>query len=236
MYPQIFYKKNAAYTANSAKEIVPHIIKLIKPKSVLDVGCAYGVWLNEFYKNGVKDVYGIDNFSPENKYLLITQDKYLQKDLNKSFDLKKSFDLVICLEVAEHLPKKSALKLIKSLVKHSNIIIFSAAIPFQGGYKHLNEQWPEYWVKIFQKQNFIVIDCLRKTFWNNLNVDYWYSQNILLFVKKDQINKYPILLNELKNTGNGPLSLVHPKLYMYWGNSLEKFRYAISNRIKNIKK
>lgn len=236
MYPQKFYKKNVVYTAKSAKEIVPQIIKLIKPKSVLDVGCAYGVWLNEFFKNRVRNIYGIDNFNPENNHLLIARDKYLQIDLNKSFDLKKSFDLVICLEVAEHLPKESALKLIKSLVKHSNIIIFSAAIPFQGGYKHLNEQWPEYWAKIFQKQNFIAIDCLRKLFWNNPKVDYWYSQNILLFVKKDKINKYPILLHELKSSNNRPLSLVHPKLYMYWGNSLEKFRYAITNRINKYKK
>lgn len=231
MYPIRFYKKNILYTTKSAKEIVPEIINLINPKSVLDVGCAYGVWLIEFYKNGVKSFLGIDNFKPVSKLLLIPSDKFLQKDLNKSFDLKKIFDLVICLEVAEHLLKKSAKTLVGSLVKHSNVIIFSAAIPFQGGYKHINEQWPEYWVKLFSKHNYIVIDCLRNLFWNNPKVDYWYSQNILLFVKKEKIKKYPKLVRKL-NHANYQLSLVHPKLYMYWGNSFEKFKYAILKRIK----
>jgi hypothetical protein len=31
------------------------------------------------------------------------------------------------------------------------VVLFSAAIPFQGGVGHINEQWPDYWVKYFSK-------------------------------------------------------------------------------------
>jgi 2-polyprenyl-3-methyl-5-hydroxy-6-metoxy-1,4-benzoquinol methylase len=65
--------------------------------------------------------------------------------LIQPLDLEKEFDLVVSLEVAEHLPASAADQFVNTLVKHGKKILFSAAIPGQGGQDHLNEQWPDYW-------------------------------------------------------------------------------------------
>ena len=72
-------------------------------------------------------------------------------DLNQPFTLDRTSDLVVCLEVAEHVPPLSAGDFIASLTRLASIILFSAAIPYQGGDGHLNEQWPEYWADPLQQ-------------------------------------------------------------------------------------
>jgi 2-polyprenyl-3-methyl-5-hydroxy-6-metoxy-1,4-benzoquinol methylase len=64
----------------------------------------------------------------------------MAQSLDSPLDLGRAFDLVISLEVAEHLPESAADAFIDSLVRHGDVILFSAAIPFQGGHRHINEQ------------------------------------------------------------------------------------------------
>ena len=42
------------------------------------------------------------------------------------------------------------MQLVATITKHGDAVLFSAAIPGQGGQDHLNEQWPEYWQKKFE--------------------------------------------------------------------------------------
>lgn len=60
-------------------------------------------------------------------------------DVGAPIELHRRFDLVLCLEVAEHLPASAADTLVRSLTGLGNVIAFSAAIPFQGGANHVNE-------------------------------------------------------------------------------------------------
>jgi hypothetical protein len=93
--------------------------------------------------------------------------------------------------------------------------LFSAAIPFQIGEGHINMQWPEYWTRHFENKGFVVIDCIRKKVWNNDNVEFYYSQNMLLFARKEYLKTNSLLQRELENTNVSQLSLIHPKLYLY---------------------
>ncbi|MEM3896848.1 MAG: hypothetical protein QW763_06255, partial [Archaeoglobaceae archaeon] len=93
------------------------------------------------------------------------------------------------------------------------VVLFSAAIPFQGGVRHINEQWPEYWVKLFEKKSFVPIDYLRWQIWNIQDIEVWYRQNVLLFVNKSYINKNKIFLELFERYGK-VLSVVHPELYL----------------------
>ena len=77
-------------------------------------------------------------------------------------------------------------------------IVFSAAIPEQGGTGHLNEQWQDYWVDIFRDENFLAVDCLRQKFWNNQNIRRFYIQNAIIFVNKDKLQNYPKLIEAKK--------------------------------------
>lgn len=65
-----------------------------------------------------------------NKELLyVSESIFYAHDLTKPLHLNRRFDLALSLEVAEHLPKKSAEIFVDTLCKLSDTIIFSAAIP-----------------------------------------------------------------------------------------------------------
>lgn len=213
-YTNDFYKVRQEGSRRSAKEIVPLIMKLIKPKRIIDVGCGTGTWLSVFREYGVEDIFGIDGDWVDKKMLQIPEKRFLSFDLKKPIKIDKKFDLVISLEVAEHLPQKFAKTLMDSLTRLGPVILFSAAIPFQGGTDHLNNQWPEYWVKLFQEKDYVVLDPIRKEVWQNENVKFWYAQNILLFVRQDHLETHPLLKKELAHTNTSQLSIVHPKQYL----------------------
>jgi SAM-dependent methyltransferase len=198
------------HNTNAAAEIVPFLMDLFQPKSVIDIGCGIGTWLYQFKKCGVTNVKGID--IPYVDKILLS--KYLQEnefeaiDLANSFNLNQKFDLAISLEVAEHLPEFAAHEFVRSIVQHSDIVVFSAAIPYQEGQNHLNEQWPEYWQNIFKSFGYEAYDIIRDKFWDNENVDIWYRQNIVLYAKPGLIQLQHV------EPANGRLTKIHPSLFV----------------------
>src|SRR5262249_36128871 len=171
----------------SAREIVPLVLELILVRSIVDVGCALGTWLSVFKECGVQDVLGIDGAHVDLNMLEIPKEQFLAFDLGKPFAIGRQFDLVVSFEVAEHLPPECAEIFVDSLTRLGPVILFSAAAPFQGGENHVNEQWPDYWVKYFQSKGYEAIDCLRKKIWQNSKVEWWYAQNTLMFVRRDHL-------------------------------------------------
>jgi SAM-dependent methyltransferase len=184
---------------NAAREVVPEVLKLVKPANVADIGCGTGTWLKAFEEHGVSDYVGVDGDYIDPAKLKIPADKFIAQDLSHAFDLKRKFDLVVSLEVAEHISPERADLFIESLIRHSAVILFSAAVPGQGGQMHVNEQWPEYWQKKFERHGYFFHDLIRPLIWNNDNVDLWYRQNIFL-IRKDKPS-IPVQ------------SLIHPKLF-----------------------
>jgi SAM-dependent methyltransferase len=208
-----FFKKKSKYThdrkihnLDTPKEIVPIVITIVNPKSVVDIGCGTGTWLNIFKKNGVTEYLGVEGFHLNPDELVIDTDKVLLKDLEQPFELEKKYDLALCLEVAEHLKPESADLFVESLTKVADIILFSAAIPFQGGQNHINEQWPTYWEEKFKKYNFYFSDSIRQLFWENSKIQWWYKQN-MFFVAHE--SKQSII----KKT-NTILNVVHPIVFL----------------------
>lgn len=215
-YTEDFYEFVRDGSIKSAKEIIPIIFELISPKSVIDVGCGKGTWLSVFQEHGIEDIWGVDGDYVNTKNLEIPQDRFLSFDLKSPFSLDKRFDLVVSLEVAEHLPSDCAETFVDSLTQLGEVILFSAAIPFQGGTEHLNEQWLDYWAKYFQEKGYVAIDCIRNRVWQNINVEFWYAQNILIFAKSDSLElpKFSLLKKQFDINKSNQLSIVHPKKYL----------------------
>jgi len=214
LYTKDYYRDIQEGSRQSAKEIVPLVLELIQPRSVIDVGCGVGTWLSVFKECGVKDITGVDGDYIDKKMLQIPQERFLSFDLREPLLMDRQFDLVVSLEVAEHLPGECAERFVDSLVRLGPVILFSAAIPFQGGQQHINEQWPDYWAKHFQQRRYVVIDCIREKIWQNPNVEMWYAQNILMFVRQDYLRSYPLLKKVVENTTTSRLSIVHPRKYL----------------------
>lgn len=213
-YSNHFYEHVLSNSRTSAQEIVPLILELISPQSVIDIGCGRGDWLSVFRDHGVENTLGLDGDWVDRSTLLIPQDRFLSRDLRIPLQLNETFDLVLSLEVAEHLPGGSADTFVDSLTALAPVVVFSAAIPFQEGTNHVNEQWPNYWAGLFQKNGFLAIDCIRRRIWQNDNVSWWYAQNVLIFAEQVYLETNPTLKREYENNRHNQLSLVHPRLYL----------------------
>lgn len=193
------------YNANAAMEIVPEIMRLVHPRSVIDIGCGTGIWLSIFEKHGVTDISGVDHPETDLSLLKIGKEKFIPADLTRPFRANRKFDLVVSLEVAEHLPASAADTFIETLVAHGNLILFSAAIPYQGGEGHLNEQWPAYWAEKFNQHDYFIHDSLRFQIWMNSKVEWWYKQNMVFAVNR---KANPLSLKE-----SVVIPVVHPQIF-----------------------
>jgi SAM-dependent methyltransferase len=213
-YTKVYYKSVLIGSEPSAREIIPIVLELIQPESIVDVGCGNGDWLSVFREFGIENILGMDGEWVDVRGLRIPVDSFRSVDLKAPFNVEEQFDLVISLEVAEHIPDESADTFIESLCRLGPVILFSAAIPHQGGTNHVNEQWQDYWARSFMTKGYVAIDCIRKRIWNNENVEWWYAQNIILYVKENYMESQPALKNEYRINKNNQLSIVHPKLYL----------------------
>jgi SAM-dependent methyltransferase len=213
-YAQRYYDSLTEAARQSTQEIVPILLEFISPQSVVDVGCGAGGWLAEFQQQGVTDVWGIDGPWVSRSQLQMPVDRFEVADISQPIRHQRRYDLAICLEAAEHLHVSAADTLVESLTGLSDVILFSAAIPFQGGEHHVNEQWPEYWVEKFEKRHYVVIDCLRPQIWSNPKVEYWYAQNLLLLVADSRLQTDAGLRSAAARTNRRQLSLVHPRAFL----------------------
>jgi hypothetical protein len=72
-------------------------------------------------------------------------------------------------------------------------VLFSAAIPGQGGTDHINEQWQDYWRDLFLSENFHPVNIIRPAVWGLPEVDLWYQQNSILYCSAAFLSAHPNL-------------------------------------------
>ena len=212
-YSTAFYEQQSNGSIRSARRVLPHVIDMLSPKSVVDVGCGIGTWLAAARELGIEDVLGVDGAYVDQRMLQIPHERFHAADLTRPLTIARTFDLALCLEVGEHLPLDAADQLVISLTRLASAVLYSAAIPRQGGENHINEQWQSWWVERFRCHGYLAVDCIRPRIWNDHDVEWWYAQNMLLMVKEDTLRASPALMSELERTA-GTYSLVHPRAYL----------------------
>lgn len=180
----------------SARVIVPVLLEFMEIHSVLDIGCGQGAWLKTFREHGVERVRGLDGASVDRSRLLIDPACFTAVDLEKCPERTETFDLALCLEVAEHLGARASRPLVRLLTRAAPLVLFSAAVPGQGGIDHQNEQWPEYWRSLFAEHGYRRLDPVRRHIWQDPRVAGWYQQNLFLFASADAIARSQRLQEE----------------------------------------
>lgn len=147
------------------------------PRTMMDVGCGDGHMVRIAEALGVSAC-GLDIV--ENNHPNIHQ-----VDLCNSVSYMGG-EMVLCLEVAEHLPEHAADHLCEYLSDTTyETLLFSAATPGQGGSGHLNEQPWAYWVKKLHANGLTIntekTDHLRKVWTSLAPGAWWYGKNCMVF-------------------------------------------------------
>jgi SAM-dependent methyltransferase len=214
-YTQRFYRAYHAEVEASARAVAPLILRLARARAVVDAGCGEGVWLAALREAGAERVLGLDGPYVRRDRLRIPPDCFRAVNLSRPDSVTglPAFDLAMSLEVAEHLPAAAAPAFVALLTSLAPVVLFSAAVPFQGGTGHVNEQWPGYWAALFAARAYRAADALRPRLWNDARVAAWYRQNLLVFVREDRLAAYPELAAAAADTDVATLARVHPELY-----------------------
>ena len=152
------------------------------PKLVYDIGCGPGTYVNSMRDVGVNAYgYDIDERVNGNQYLSTF-------DFTKG-TLSQPCDLALCLEVAEHIDEKFADTFVKNLtsaIEQHVLLVWTAAVPGQGGIGHINCQPKEYWEGKITNHGFMRIptleDELKQYVYRSIHMG-WFINNLMVFQK-----------------------------------------------------
>ena len=183
-YSEDFYSYIDAGSRRSARAVAAILKPELPIASLLDVGAGHGAWAAEWLAAGVGEVLAVDGDYVRRDQLAVPAKNFRAHDLSTPLDLKRRFDLVQSLEVAEHLPAAKAELFVDNLCNHGDVILFSAAVPHQGGEHHVNEQPPEYWRRKFAARGYRVFDFLRPRLAGRGEVMPWYRFNTYLYANE----------------------------------------------------
>lgn len=168
------------HSLEGARTALPLALCGTTPSSLLDVGCGRGTWLRSAIDLGITDVLGLDGADIPNDQLLFPPNLFRRQDLTAPWSLGRKFDVVLCLEVAEHIPESFSKTFVNNLTEHGDTVMFSAACPGQAGQHHVNLQWPAYWQRLFNNCGFVCDDRVRWEMWDVKTIEPWYRQNMFV--------------------------------------------------------
>jgi hypothetical protein len=199
-YDRAYYAQYRSTGRRSADVIAEIVNERHRPRSVIDVGCGEGYFLDAFRTLGAEETVGVDG--PFNDGAIVREHghEFVTVDLDAAEPaIDRTFDLAICLEVAEHLRPDRSEAVVAMLVGLARVVLFSAAIPLQHGERHINLRPQSYWIERFAAHGYRAGDVIRPRIWDDARVSWWYRQNALIFSPDE--------------TGDVPLpDVVHPEL------------------------
>jgi SAM-dependent methyltransferase len=181
VYDAEFYAHTDEVHAPMYSRLADSIYERLHPKSAVDVGCGTGFILARLAERGV-EVRGIEGSRHAIEASPLA-DRIVRANLEREVPNLGRFDLAVCIEVAEHLPRRVAPALVEGLAAMSDRVLFTAARPGQGGTHHVNEQLPEFWLDLFARHDLRespLTQALRDDV-REIPEPAWMAQNLLLF-------------------------------------------------------
>lgn len=217
LYPADFYADRRGHTLHAARKIMRALPDGLKRDRVADIGCGTGTFLAAALELGAEDVFGMEGDWVRPEMLDDARIRFRAANLEEPIAGAQA-DLVLSLEVAEHLSPERAGGFVQDLVAMAPAVLFSAAIPGQGGVGHVNEQWQSFWAGHFADQGYRAFDVVRPFIWTDEAVPAWYRQNIVLYL--DDATARSLTLTP---TAPGLLDRVHPA---FWARANRELKYA----------
>lgn len=169
--------------APQAYRLAEYITKKFPDRRIVDIGCGPGTYVRALREAG-HEVTGYDNDlrvrgrEAEGLYQLSLFD----------LNLEAKADLAICFEVAEHIEEAKADEVVNSVVRNlskGGVLLWTAAIPGQGGHGHINCQPKDYWVAKFKAKGLKRQPTVEADLLDFMEQGYhlgWFTQNLMVFV------------------------------------------------------
>ena len=159
-------------------------------RSSLDLGAGDGRYSYNLANNKT-DAYAVEMHKWELPQMPTQSVTCITHNLTKPLNLNREFDLVLCIEVAEHLPESAADVLCDTITKHcGELLIFTAAPPGQTGDGHINCQPKQYWLDKLLERHLIFLPeetMFISTGWKSIlgKKMPWLHNNIMMFQKRE---------------------------------------------------
>ena len=209
-YDADFYATRSARTSHAAECILACLFEAYHPSSAVDIGCGTGTWLSAARRAGATEVHGIEGTWLPETGLDIESERIERRNLEERITGRAGADLAISLEVAEHRSPDRGPSFVADLCALAPVVLFSAAIPGQGGLHHIHERWQSYWISLFAEHGYDAFDMIRPVIWHDDGIDVFYRQNTFVFVARS---------HDLAQSLDGKVSeasitdIVHPVLF-----------------------
>ena len=156
MYGTAFHAAIEREELIPAQRLADYIHTYIKPAAFRDFGCSSGLYLRELKARIPTIPSSGFEFSKEAVERALSTDVY-EVDLTSPLSLDTIPNtLGICLEVLEHIPDEYHAAVLTNLTQHCTTLIFSAALPGQGGTGHINCRPRIDWIRRFHALGWVV--------------------------------------------------------------------------------
>ncbi len=225
-YDQSWHTRFDTDSSVAATKILKYVVDIFSPESCLDLGAGAGNWIKCALNLGISDCRAVDGPWTDVSKLQVDPKYFLFHDLSQGLSLNRKFDMAICLEAAQYMSPQGSAALVRTLMDHANVILFSSAVPFQGG-DNVTERWQSHWSQLFEDRGFQTFDLIRPRFWRDKSIAYYYRQNTIVYVNKiDDKALNAALLASLNQLAAPVLDLVHPEKWeaLIAGSRREKMK------------
>jgi hypothetical protein len=235
-YDEKFMGYAATSSRYAASRIIPLLLGSLRVESVADIGCAGGAWLNVWQDAGICQIKGVDGEYVRMEDLEIAPELFSPADLSRPLELGRRFDLVQSLEVAEHIHESFADQFVLNLVKHAEkYILFSAAVPGQGGEYHVNEQPYDFWRDRLAGHGFDAYDFVRTTIASDPRISFWYRYNCILYVRREHQAALPKEVQESRVPDGEAIPDLSSRLFRLRKSLVKTLSPATRDRLARLK-
>jgi len=184
--PQKDYLGGHFNITNNDKSALLYLVEKFKIKTLLDVGCgpmgvvqdALDIGLDAYGVDGDVDILYMENI-PTNRLSI--------HDFTVSpWKSPKKFDGIWSVEVAEHINEEFVLNYLYTIsdnLENNGVLLFTHAVPGQGGYHHVNCKPSEYWIQKFKDVDIHMMKIESKEI-RELAKNTTISDRAMVFLKK----------------------------------------------------
>lgn len=185
MYTRSFHTSIENDETPQAQRLVQYIKTHLAPDSVVDFGCSTGIYIHEMQKQSpITKTVGFE-FSREAVDNAVCPNVVCY-DLTVPLNMARLPNtLGICLEVLEHIDDKDWRPVLENIIKNCDRVIFSAAVPGQGGIGHINCRPKIDWIKRFHELGWVVDLDATKHLLNYMKQGYhmgWFVNNAMVLI------------------------------------------------------